>query len=45
MAFDSVRLSAYWIIDLDDLMQFIEQDPRYSSHLPEMRAYRAEFGV
>ncbi|HHF4373852.1 TPA: orotate phosphoribosyltransferase [Haemophilus influenzae] len=33
------------IIDLDDLMQFIEQDPRYSSHLPEMRAYSAEFGV
>lgn len=33
------------IIDLYDLMQFIEQDPRYSSHLPEMRAYRAEFGV
>ena len=33
------------IIDLDDLMKFIEQDPRYSSHLPEMRAYRAEFGV
>ncbi len=33
------------IIDLDDLMQFIEQDPRYSSHSPEMRAYRAEFGV
>ncbi|HHF1676453.1 TPA: orotate phosphoribosyltransferase [Haemophilus influenzae] len=33
------------IIDLDDLMQFIEQGPRYSSHLPEMRAYRAEFGV
>lgn len=33
------------IIDLDDLMQFIEQAPRYSSHLPEMRAYRAEFGV
>ena len=33
------------IIDLDDLMQFIEQDPRYSSHLPEIRAYRAEFGV
>lgn len=33
------------IIDLDDLMQFIEQDPRYSSHLPEMRAYCAEFGV
>ena len=33
------------IIDLDDLMQFIEQDPRYSSHLPEMHAYRAKFGV
>ena len=33
------------IINLDDLTQFIEQDPRYSSHLPEMRAYRAEFGV
>ena len=33
------------IIDLDDLMQFIEQDLRYSSHLPEMRAYRAECGV
>lgn len=33
------------IIDLDDLMQFIEQDPRYSSHLLEMRADRAEFGV
>ena len=33
------------IIDLDDLMQFIEQDPRYSSRLPEMRVYRAEFGV
>lgn len=33
------------IIDLDDLMQFIEQDPRYSSHLLEMRAYRTEFGV
>ena len=33
------------IIDLDDLMQFIEQDPRYNSHLSEMLAYRAEFGV
>lgn len=33
------------IIDLDDLMQFIEQDPRYSHYLSEMRAYRAEFGV
>ena len=33
------------IIDLDDLMQFIEQDPRYAAHLPAMRTYRAEFGV
>ena len=33
------------IIDLDNLMQFIEQDPRYTAHLPAMRAYRAEFGV
>ena len=33
------------IIDLDDLMQFIEQDPRYTAHLPAMRGYRAEFGV
>ena len=33
------------IIDLDDLMQFLEQDPRYTAHLPAMRAYRAEFGV
>ena len=33
------------IIDLDDLMQFIEQDPRYTAHLPAMRAYRTEFGV
>ena len=33
------------IIDLDDLMQFIEQDPRYAAHLPAMRAYHAEFGV
>ncbi|QPB41902.1 orotate phosphoribosyltransferase [Rodentibacter haemolyticus] len=33
------------IIDLDDLMQFIEQDQRYSRHLAEMVAYRAEFGV
>ena len=32
-------------IDLDDSMQCIEQCHRYSSHLPEMRAYRAEFGV
>ncbi|QIA77772.1 orotate phosphoribosyltransferase [Rodentibacter caecimuris] len=33
------------IIDLDDLMQFIEQDPQYHDHLPTMRAYRSEFGV
>ncbi|OOF37370.1 orotate phosphoribosyltransferase [Rodentibacter heidelbergensis] len=33
------------IIDLDDLMQFIEQDPNYREHLSAMHAYRAEFGV
>ncbi|VEH65871.1 orotate phosphoribosyltransferase [Rodentibacter pneumotropicus] len=33
------------IIDLDDLMQFIEQDPQYHDYLPTMRAYRVEFGV
>lgn len=33
------------IIDLDDLMQFIEQDPQYHDYLPTMHAYRVEFGV
>lgn len=33
------------IIDLDDLMRFIELDAQYQAHLPAMRAYRAEFGV
>lgn len=33
------------IIDLDDLMQFIEQDPQYHDYLSIMRAYRVEFGV
>ncbi|OOF67015.1 orotate phosphoribosyltransferase [Rodentibacter sp. Ppn85] len=33
------------IIDLDDLMQFIEQDSQYHDYLPIMRTYRAEFGV
>lgn len=33
------------IIDLDDLMQFIEQDPQYHDYLPTMRTYREEFGV
>ena len=33
------------IVDLDDLMQFIENDSQYSQYLPTMKAYRAEFGV
>ncbi|PVX39196.1 orotate phosphoribosyltransferase [Pasteurella langaaensis DSM 22999] len=33
------------IVDLDDLMQFIENDSQYSQYLPAMKAYRAEFGV
>ncbi|OOF45447.1 orotate phosphoribosyltransferase [Rodentibacter trehalosifermentans] len=33
------------IIDLDDLMQFIEQDAKYREYLPAMHAYRTEFGV
>lgn len=33
------------IVDLDDLMQFIENDGQYSQYLPAMKAYRAEFGV
>jgi len=33
------------IVDLDDLMQFIETDSQYSQYLPAMKAYRAEFGV
>ena len=33
------------IVDLDDLMQFIENDSQYSQYLPTMKAYRDEFGV
>lgn len=33
------------IIDLDDLMQFIEQDNQYSQYLPAMKAYREQYGV
>ena len=33
------------IIDLDDLMHFIEQDEQYRQHLPAMRDYREKYGV
>lgn len=33
------------IVELDDLMQFIENDSQYSQYLPTMKAYRDEFGV
>lgn len=33
------------IVDLDDLMQFIEHDDQYSQYLPAMKAYHEEFGV
>ncbi|WP_439242802.1 orotate phosphoribosyltransferase [Lonepinella sp. BR2474] len=33
------------IVDLDDLMMFIENDPEYRQYLPAMRAYREQFGV
>jgi len=33
------------IIDLDDLMQFIEKEPDYQQYLPAMRAYRESYGV
>lgn len=33
------------IVDLDDLMQFIENDSQYSQYLPAMKTYRSEFGV
>ena len=33
------------IIDLDDLMQFIEKEPDYQQYLPVMRAYRESYGV
>ena len=33
------------IIDLDDLMHFIEQDEQYRQYLPAMRDYREKYGV
>ncbi|WP_044470080.1 orotate phosphoribosyltransferase [Mannheimia massilioguelmaensis] len=33
------------IIDLDDLMQFIEQDSQYRQYLPTMKAYREQYGI
>lgn len=33
------------IITLDDLMEFIADDPRYAKFLPQMQAYRAQYGV
>lgn len=33
------------IIDLDDLMQFIQQDANYQQYLPAMRAYQAQYGI
>ncbi|MFQ1049306.1 orotate phosphoribosyltransferase [Avibacterium paragallinarum] len=33
------------IVDFDDLMQFIEQDPAYQQYLPAMRAYREQYSV
>lgn len=33
------------IIDLDDLMRFIETDDSYRNFLPAMRAYRDQYGI
>ncbi|MDG2915705.1 orotate phosphoribosyltransferase [Bisgaard Taxon 10/6] len=33
------------IIDLDDLLAFLETDGRYNQYLPAMKAYREQFGV
>ncbi|MDG2960533.1 orotate phosphoribosyltransferase [Bisgaard Taxon 10/6] len=33
------------IIDLDDLLAFLETDSRYNQYLPAMKAYREQFGV
>lgn len=33
------------IIDLDDLLVFLETDNRYSQYLPAMKAYREQFGI
>lgn len=33
------------IVDFEDLLQFIEQSPKYASYLPAMKAYREQYGV
>ena len=33
------------IVDLDDLLQFIENAPQYAEHLAAMRDYRTKYGV
>lgn len=33
------------IIDFEDLLQFIEQSPKYASYLPAMKIYREQYGV
>ncbi|MBF0784765.1 orotate phosphoribosyltransferase [Muribacter muris] len=33
------------IIDFDDLLQFIEQSPKYAPYLAAMKAYREQYGV
>ncbi len=33
------------IIDLDDLLAFLETDSRYNQYLPAMKAYREQFGI
>lgn len=33
------------IIDFDDLLQFIEQSPKYEPYLAAMKAYREQYGV
>ena len=39
------QCDVFSIIDFDDLLHFIEQSPQYSPYLPQMQAYRAEYGV
>lgn len=39
------QCNVFSIIDFDDLLHFIEQSPQYSPYLPQMQAYRAEYGV
>lgn len=39
------RCQVVSIIDLDDLMTFLEQDSNYQQYLPAMQAYRSQYGV